>query len=335
MLDNSQFIQTNQAMKHSKLWRLSTAIAKPLLGGVAGYCLLNSFHLPITLPQGTFVFTNAAEARSSGGRSSGGSFRRSPSQSSGSSSRPSNNSPSYGGGYVVPYGGYSSGYSAGGFGLLLVGLLLVGGVGLGIWFLMGLQKGSSTTELDNDVVTVSKVQVALLAQGRAIQAQLSEIVENADTNTPEGLQQELQEAALALLRMPENWSHVLSSSQTVQSREAAETLLNQVSIAERSKFSTETLTNVGGRVKRKTFSPDPDQDPASYIVVTLLVGTADDTPLFDEIRTVEALKAALERLSSTNSDYLLVFELLWSPQNEADSLTYDELLTEYTDMVQI
>ncbi|NJR51858.1 MAG: DUF1517 domain-containing protein [Leptolyngbyaceae cyanobacterium CSU_1_3] len=222
-----------------------------------------------------------------------------------------------------------------GFWLLLTLLVLLGAGGWAVWMVLSARKGIGSTELDNATVTVSKVQVALLAQGKAIQAQLSEIVKNADTDTAEGLQQELQEATLALLRMPENWSHVQANSQRVKSREAAEAMFNQVSIAERSKFSAETLTNVGGRVNRKSFTPDPDQDPASYIVVTLLVGTAHDRPLFGDVRTVEALKEALEKLSSINTDYLMVFELLWSPQDEADSLTYDELLTEYTDMVQI
>jgi uncharacterized membrane protein len=70
-------------------------------------------------------------------------------------------------------------------------------------------------------------------------------------------------------------------------------------------------------------------------VVTLLVGTAHDRPLFTEIRTVEALQTALQNLAAIPSEYLLVFELIWTPQDETDSLTYDELLTQYTDMVQI
>jgi uncharacterized membrane protein len=49
----------------------------------------------------------------------------------------------------------------------------------------------------------------------------------------------------------------------------------------------------------------------------------------------ETLKEALEKVASVRPDYLMTFELLWSPQVEADSLTYDELLTEYTDMLQI
>ncbi|MBD2741655.1 DUF1517 domain-containing protein [Coleofasciculus sp. FACHB-1120] len=221
--------------------------------------------------------------------------------------------------------------------LFLLMLLAVGSIGLWAYFIFLKKKGGSAAqELENDTVTVSKIQVALLAQARSIQSHLTELSLNVDTDTSEGLMQLLQESALALLRSPENWTHVLASSQTVKSREDAEAIFNQVSIQERSKFSAETLTNVGGRVRQqKPVMPSLDDDPAAYIVVTLLVGTADDKPLFEEIRTAEALKSALEKVASISPDYLMVFELLWSPQAETDSLTYDELLTEYTDMVQI
>lgn len=226
----------------------------------------------------------------------------------------------------------------------LVGLILLGVTAIVIfsiaYFVFRVVRSKSglagKSELDNDIITVSKIQVALLAEARAIQTELSDLSMEVDTDTSEGLSQLVQEASLALLRMPENWSHVLTDSQTVKSREAAEALFNQISIAERSKFSVETLTNVGGRVnKRDGFKPDPNEDPAAYIVVTLLVGTAHDKPLFDQIRTEADLSRALEQLAALPSDYLMTFELLWSPQDPADSLTYDELLTEYTNMIQL
>ncbi len=309
--------------------------------------------------------------RSSPSRSSGGS-----SGSSGSSSRsnsPSYQRDRYyngGGGPVIvpvpvgpgiyndPYrnNGYSSGYNGGSnngqasttdsgmgwiVGLLFLGVSAIVVFGLVYMALKAMRSGASggtalDRELNNDIVTISKIQVALLAEARAIQSELSDLSLEVDTDTSEGLLQLVQEAALALLRMPENWSHVLADSQTVKSREEAEALFNKRSIVERSKFSVETLTNVGGRVsKRDRFKPDPGEDPAAYIVVTLLVGTAHDKPLFSQIRTQEDLSNALEQLASLPSDYLMTFELLWSPQDPADSLTYDELLTEYTEMVQL
>ncbi|WP_421657369.1 DUF1517 domain-containing protein [Leptothermofonsia sp. ETS-13] len=228
---------------------------------------------------------------------------------------------------------------------LIVGLLLLGlsaPVIMVIFSMLRTRSGgtgglgkNAEQELANNTVTVSKIQVALLAQARDIQTELTKLSLEIDTSTSEGLLQLLQESALVLLRSPENWSHTLGTSETVHSLTQAEALFNKLAIAERSKFSVETLTNVGGQISRKEFKPDPNEGPASYIVVTLLVGTAHDHPLFDEIRTTEALKEVLEKLASMPSEYLLVFELLWSPQEATDSLTYDELLTEYSDMVQI
>lgn len=326
---------------------MSKPVSRLLGATIASYCLLNSFSIPVpsSLKSQAWRVEQAAVAKSSGGRSRGGSFNRSTPSNGGSRQSPENSRgfdggagrPGYGGYYGGGYGGYGYGSVGGGL-FSLVALLAVGGVGLAIWYLIWANRGkksASSNELENDTVTVSKIQVALLAQGKAIQAQLSEIAATADLSTPEGMQQHVQEAALALLRMPENWSHVQTSSQTVRSRTEGESLFEKWSIIERTKYNEETLTNIGGKVSRKDYTLDPEQDPASYIVVTLLTGTADDKPLFEEIRTTEALKAALEKLSSLNADYLMIFELLWSPEAEGDSLTYDELLTEYSDMLQI
>lgn len=293
--------------------------------------------------------------------------RSTPSNSSGSSgsnSNPSRNRYYNGGGGTVivpvpvgpgvyndPYrnNGYNNGYNNGQastnnsgagwiVGLILLGVSAIVVVGL-VFLVVKAMRGKGASgrgEIDNDIVTVSKIQVALLAEARDIQFELTDLSLEIDTKTTEGLLQLVQEASLALLRMPENWSHVLAESQTVKSREEAEALFNKLSIAERSKFNVETLTNVGGRVsKRERFKPDPAEDPAAYIVVTLLVGTAHDKKLFEQVRTEEELSRALEQLASLPSDYLMTFELLWSPQESSDSLTYDELLTEYTDMIQL
>ncbi|MBD2081872.1 DUF1517 domain-containing protein [Leptolyngbya sp. FACHB-17] len=319
-----------------------------LCATIASSVVLNSVQIPLLL-RSELLIDSAAYAARSGGRSGGGSFSRPSGSSSNRSSGSSNRSSgSDSGGSVAPRSGgyYGGGYYGGGYGgshssgsavlWLIVGLMLIGGTALAIWVWFILKAGKQGGgELENDVVTVTEVQVGLLAEGRAIQSQLAEIVQQADTETIEGLHAELQEAVLALLRMPENWSHVRASSQTVKTREEAEKLFNQQSIVERSKYTTETLTNASGKLVQKDFELDPDKDPASYIVVTLLVGTADDKPLFSELRTTEALTEVLTQLSSLNMDYLLRFELQWTPQVEGDSLTYDEMLMEYPEMLQI
>lgn len=191
-------------------------------------------------------------------------------------------------------------------------------------------------ELDNDIVTVSQLQVALHSSARAIQAELSQLTLEADTQTRSGLKQLLDASTQALLRQSEHWTHVLGNSRTLESREEAEKVFNQLSLQERSKFSAETLTNVDGQIQQQPLvKPEAKSEPAAYIVVTLLVGTADDQPLFEEIDSAKAMQNALEKVTSSSSEYLMVFELLWSPQVETDSLTAVELATEYADLIAI
>ncbi|MBD1917209.1 MULTISPECIES: DUF1517 domain-containing protein [Cyanophyceae] len=190
----------------------------------------------------------------------------------------------------------------------------------------------SGNELTNDVVTITQLQVALLSQARDLQTELETIAARSDIDTKPGLNQLLQETVLALLRSPEYWSHAKLTGQTVRSRAHASQVFEQLSVTERSKFSRETLVNVGGQVSRQTYQPKADADPAAYIVVTLIVGTADDQPLLTQpIHSASDLQAALRRLP----DYLLVYELLWAPQAASDSLSYDQMLAAYPDLTQI
>src|SRR4028119_428686 len=191
-------------------------------------------------------------------------------------------------------------------------------------------------ELDNDIVTVSKLQVAVQSSALSLQSELSELTLEADTETTQGLRKLLEEAALVLLRNADNWTHVLGSSQTIDRREEAETVFSRLSIEERSKFSAETLTNVDGKIRqREVVESDRNQGTTAYIVVTLLIGTADDRPLFVKIDSAQAMQEALKNVAAMRSDYLMVFELLWSPQVETDTLTEAELATEYADLVAI
>lgn len=314
----------------------------------------------------------AALSRSTGGRSGGGSFDAAPSRPS-RSDRPSSSSnrrptsvddypgmpydtpsrpysrpntyprssyPDYPTVYppvAVPVpSGYSSGSDDGGlifFGFVV--LIIVSSVVLANRRgNQGVTSANTSEEVGNDRVTLSKVQVALLTDGSTIQADLTQASLAADTSTREGLQSLLQESALALLRRPENWSHALVSSETI-ARQNAQPLFNQLSIAERAKLSAETLVNVGGKISRKTWQPNPDEGPASYVVVTLLVGSEHDQTLFTQPHSAPDLQAILTQLASLSSEYLLVFEVIWSPQEASDTLTRDEFMEEYADMVQL
>ena len=191
------------------------------------------------------------------------------------------------------------------------------------------------SELTNDIVTVTKLQVALRAEARSLQSTLSDLGLKADTTTSEGLFELLQQTATALLDPEPYWTHVSSGSETLYSREAAETRFAELSLQERSKFSLETLSNVNGVVSTQPLPPIDPKETAAYVVVTLLLGTANDNPLFGDIYTKSVLRDVLQNITMMEPRYLLVCELLWSPQADRDSLTEQELATEYTDLVAI
>jgi uncharacterized membrane protein len=298
----------------------------------------------------TGLSSDRAEAKSSsGGRSSGGSFNRrssgsgssgsSPSRSSGSSTRRDSDSDyrpyGYSSGYDRGYRTYDRGYgssSNSGIGFWITLIFVLGVIGAIAYLVWKAQKSSGAGEADNDTVTITQLQVGLLAQDRDIQDRLSELTLEADMNTPEGRSEMLKETVLALLRSPENWSHVRSHSQVAKSREVAGEIFGQISMTERSKVESETLVNVGGKVRQKALKQAEDFDPGSYIIVTLLVGTENDQPLFAPVHTTDDLKAALQTLGAISTDYLLTLELLWNPQDSRESLTYDEMLEVYPEL---
>ncbi|MCT7994927.1 DUF1517 domain-containing protein [Laspinema olomoucense] len=192
------------------------------------------------------------------------------------------------------------------------------------------------SELDNHIVTVSQLQIALSVGVNSIQAQLSNLSLKADTQTPEGLYELLEVTVEQLLENALHWTHLLGSSETFESRETAEEVFERLSLQERGKFSAETLSNVEGIITQ-TDKPAVLQDAgeAAYVVITLLLGTAHDRPLFGPIDTIGGMKTALSQLRSLSSDYLLVLELLWSPQAQTDTLSVEDMATYYGDMKAI
>ncbi|MEL7143402.1 MAG: DUF1517 domain-containing protein [Cyanobacteria bacterium J06643_4] len=306
----------------------------------------------------------------SGGRASGGSFgssSESGSSSGGSSSGGSSGSSSGGSSYNYSDDSSSDSYSSGGSNsqsdaIIGIFILLLFGGGLLVALLVKIQElierlrhpqayrrqqaqirsklaiykevEQQYEEQTNTIVTVTQVQVALRASAREVQERFNEISTEYDWGTPAGLHEALQETALTLLRSPEAWTHVSTTSKTILTRERAKQYFDTLSMEERSKFAVESLVNVGGNVRRRTISTK-DDGPADYIVATLIVGTADDQPLFETIHTAEELSRVLKQLGAIALNYLMVYEMLWSPQDSSDSLTYEELLLNYPHMLQI
>ncbi|CAN1285424.1 hypothetical protein LINPERPRIM_LOCUS18990 [Linum perenne] len=105
--------------------------------------------------------------------------------------------------------------------------------------------------------------------------------------------------------------------------EDGEKRFNQLSIEERGKFDEETLVNSSKSQRAASgFSNE-------YIVITILVA-AEGVHKLPTINSVADLKEALQKLGSIPSSSTLAVEVLWTPQNEDDTLSERELLEDYS-----
>jgi uncharacterized membrane protein len=192
----------------------------------------------------------------------------------------------------------------------------------------------------NPTVSVSRVQVGLLANARELQTDLNKLAISADTGSSAGLAKVLQETTLALLRHPEYWTH--ANAAVLQARlVSAEADFNRLVLTERSKFSRETLSNVNnqlrqaaieaslvGEANENALANQTASDPGEFIVVTLLVASQGLLNL-PVVNSADDLRKALGMLGGISSDRLLALEILWTPQAEGDVLTRDDLVVEY------
>jgi uncharacterized membrane protein len=289
--------------------------------------------------------TDGALAAGSGGRIGGGSFRAPSSRTY----NPRTYAPP-GGGYYAPYpGGGGFGFPflipfwgiGGGFGGLFSILIFFA---IANFLVQSFRRASSGGEIEyssNPTVSVTRLQIGLLASGRDLQPELNRIAETADTNSPEGRAEILQEASLALLRHPEYW--VYAGGETKQARlNSAEGEFNRLALAERSKFREETLSNVNNQLKAAAPAaalPGEVDNPielftkgaGEYIIVTLLAATLGNFQI-PAINNSDDLSQALRQFGSIPSDKLLAIEVLWTPQAEGDTLTSDDLLAEYANL---
>ncbi|KAF7044296.1 hypothetical protein CFC21_053546 [Triticum aestivum] len=277
-----------------------------------------------------------AALAASGGRIGGSAF----------SSRSSRSSPSPSYGYTAPAprmgGGYSSapfyspspfvsvgpafgiGFGGSGFLLTLVGFaafLYLGG------FLTDSSGGGSVLT-DTQKTTVLKLQVGLLGMARSFQKELDQIAEKADTSTPAGLSFVLTETTLALLRHPDCCISAYSTVDVKRSMDDGEKRFNQLSIEERGKFDEETLVNVNSIKRQKAGTQRSSGFSNEYIVITILVA-AEGVYKLPTINSSSDLKTALQMLGGVPSSKIMAVEVLWTPQNENDTLSERELLEDY------
>jgi uncharacterized membrane protein len=279
----------------------------------------------------------------SGGRIGGGSFRSAPSMPR------SYGGGGYGGGFN---GGYRRGYGGGGIGfpfllpifgfgggglfgflvlMAVVGLLLNavrgGGGGEGPALPAG-HGGPLSYGRPDGPVTISQLQVGLLASARELQNDLRRLAGSADTGRAAGLQALLQETTLAMLRHPDLWVYANAEVGQVPFV-SAEATFNRLSMAERSKLQREVTSNVAGQRFNDASVAAGESDASSdFIAVTLLVASRNRLTI-KGAGSADQLRDALQQLGAIGTDDLIAIEVIWQPEGAGEVLSTEELLTAY------
>jgi len=190
-------------------------------------------------------------------------------------------------------------------------------------------------DYDDESMSVCRIQVGLLGMARDLQKDLDQMADKADTSTDAGLHYLLTECVLALLRNPEYWVYASSASASERSPEAAEQRFAALSMEERGKFQNETLSNVdsikrAGGVAAETAAGVTNE----YIVVTLLVA-CDGLLRLPKVESNADLKAALSLMGGLRQSQVAAVEVLWTPQQEGDTLTANEVMTDYPKLIPL
>jgi uncharacterized membrane protein len=290
-----------------------------------------------------FAQTGDALAARSGGRIGGGSFRA-PSRGY---SAPSNGGGYGRGGGYYPGGGFSPFYIpflfGGGGGSLLSLMVLIAVGGFLLQTFQRVTGGDSLTGGDvyNPQVSIAQIQVGLLADARSVQSKLDQLAETVNAETSTGRMHLLQETSLELLRHPEYWTYGKTSTQQAK-LDRAEAVFNQLSLNERGKFTTETLSKVNNQLRQANANAtlnstgelatvEQEQERAEYIIVTLLVAATRSIEL-PKINGSDDLRQALQMLGSLDASSLVAIEAIWTPQANGDALTTDDIHAYYPDL---
>ena len=182
-------------------------------------------------------------------------------------------------------------------------------------------------------VCLIQFQLGLLASAKEIQVKLRELASSSNTSTSSGLQRVLQDTTLALLRQPELWvySNIETGSVPFAS---AESTFNRISITERSKLKAELTSNYSGQISTSTTNtskPGKSDSTNEYIAITILVATKKDLKANNSANN-EHITEVLRLLGSISSNDLIALEVIWQPEGKGETLSEEELITQYPNL---
>lgn len=306
-----------------------------------------------------------SDAAMSGGRMGGASFSSRPSMSRSYSAPRSSYSGGYSRGYSQGYRPsyispmmYSPMYSpfgvvsyGGGGGGGLLPLFVLGGLALSVSNALGgisRSSGSFFEERESDSVLgagtgVVKISVALDVADRddptSILGALERLSTTARTDSRMGIQNLSSQVALELLRRKSSISAATTEYQHFRSRDQAQREFNSLSVQERGKFEKESISKFGGvdYSSGESTVTGGFNDKATMAVVTLVLAVDGDSTKVPQIRSMSDVENALRKIASDVrvSDCLQGAEILWTPEDRTETLSFRDVVADYPELTSV
>jgi len=294
-----------------------------------------------------------ADAARSGGRSGGSSFRSAPSRSYSaprSSTSLNSNRGGYGGGYgggmtimpIMPM--YSPfGFSPFGFMPINGNVILLAGAAYLAYTVLSNRAGGSDFGNESEGgslgggATVVKLQVALdsdWAEQGNIMETLARLAATKGTITGRSqISNLLTEASVALLRKKSAWSAASIEGERFGGPKKAEPYFQQLAIAERAKFESETAPTYA------TIQPTAGSSRPTQAVVSLVVAVRGKSEALRQMRGTVDVASALQMLASEaltdEGENIMGVELLWTPSESGTSLSARDLVMDYPELMTL
>jgi uncharacterized membrane protein len=188
--------------------------------------------------------------------------------------------------------------------------------------------------------TVAQISVALQVPNRddqgSILSVLNRMASSSNTNKRSGLQNLTSQVALELLRRKSNIVSASTSYDHYRDRTRAEQAFGQRAIRERSKFEQETFNRFRGSdwSNPRQASRDEASDKATVAVVTLLIEIDGDSTKLPRVSSLANVEEALQKIASDArvGDCLQSAEILWTPEDRAESLSLRDVVADYPEL---
>jgi uncharacterized membrane protein len=256
-----------------------------------------------------------SEASMSGGRMGGGSFSSSRSSSS-SSSRLTYSVDGYGGNFIV------------------------------LFIIFALWEGDAINSSLGSGTSVVQLSVAMQVPDRddpnSILGRLNHLSESARTDTRVGVANLTSQVALEILRQKSSIVAASGKTKDFGGRAEAQREYQSISIRERAKFETETISKYDGvdyssKRQMKKASGSSVSSKSTMAVITLVLAIDGNSTNIPEINSMSDVQQALERIASDAKvdDCLQSAEILWTPEDRSETLSLSDVMADYPELLSV